>query len=200
MQEGSQSMEMTLPVWAEPNHLLLPIWSEVNFQSNQFLKDVWLGVGLGKYSGPGYWEHGQNPLNPTNDLSFPIITTTCLWESLFLPQNVYFNRMEKLSYKRHWRVHSKRHQSNVKPWFCTPGFHSPPGVAGRVCMKQRNSNSDQAEWNAHMYVLTWNRCTKKRWSLSFSRLLSLAWPVCVPGGGWELMQVLEAEGKLIANR
>lgn len=26
-------------------------------------------------------------LNPTNDLSFPIITTTHLWESLSLPQN-----------------------------------------------------------------------------------------------------------------
>lgn len=31
MQKGRQPREMTLPVWAKPDHLLLSIWPEVNF-------------------------------------------------------------------------------------------------------------------------------------------------------------------------
>lgn len=48
--ERSQTKEMTLPVWAKPDYLLLSMWPGVNLQSNQFLKDIWHNALLNKYS------------------------------------------------------------------------------------------------------------------------------------------------------
>lgn len=141
---------MTLPIWAKPGYLSLSIWPRVNFQSNQFLKDVWQSLVPSEHSQSGWWGHGRNPFTPANDLSSCIVRATCLWESPFiLPLNILFQQCASLPCRKKKKTLTYDAASEEgKPGEDMLGavrFDSSPGIAGHVCRRQPYFNASGAE-------------------------------------------------------
>lgn len=138
---------MTLPIWAKPGYLSLSIWPRVNFQSNQFLKDVWQSVVPSEHSQSAWWGHGRNPFTPANDLSSCTVRATCLWGSpFFLPLNILFQQCASLPCRKkkkdsdirrtfRGREARRRHARRCKVWEFT--WDNWPCVQGAAILQRR---------------------------------------------------------------
>lgn len=120
-----EAREMTLPVWVKPDHLLLSKWPEVNFQSNPFLKDVWLYVWLATIQdlnkGNTEWSHVLQLVADHSPLSYHLSLEVPFFPPSFLPH--ISAAWEHCSfYKIHWIVHAKRQERNGEPWFYSARF------------------------------------------------------------------------------